>query len=48
MTVYKIVDLLPRDRVGLRAIYAQERLLPSSEELGKFLLVHRKTETALA
>jgi DNA-directed RNA polymerase subunit F len=36
-TAYKIVDLLPRDRDELRAVYAKERYGLSGEELDEIL-----------
>jgi DNA-directed RNA polymerase subunit F len=41
-TAHKIVDLKPRDRDELRAIYAQERFSLSGEELDDILNVVRK------
>jgi len=41
-TAYKIVDLKPRDRDELRAIYAQERYSLSGEELDDILNVVRQ------
>jgi DNA-directed RNA polymerase subunit F len=38
-TAYKIVDLKPRDRDELRAIYAQERYSLSGDELDEILNV---------
>jgi len=41
-TAYKIVDLRPRDRNELRALYAQERYSLSGEELDEILNVVKK------
>jgi hypothetical protein len=41
-TAYKIVNLLPRDRDELRAIYAQERFSLSGDELDDILDVVAK------
>jgi len=38
-TAHKIVDLKPRDRDELRAVYAQERFTLSGEELDEILAV---------
>ena len=41
-TAYKIVDLQPRDRDELRAVYAQERYSLSGDELDAILNVVKK------
>ena len=38
-TAHKIVDLRPRDRDELRAVYAQERFTLSGEELDEILAI---------
>ena len=42
VTAHKIVDLKPRDRDELRAVYAQERCSLSGEELDEILNVVRQ------